>query len=61
MNDARESMRKMAASPDRMASNMVCKQDLLEQQGKLASLWKLPEYYATANQFKKMTSVMAQI
>ena len=40
---------------------MVCKQELLEKQGKLASLWKLQEYYATANQFEKMTSVMTQI
>ncbi len=38
MNDATESMRKMAASHDRMALVMVCKQELLEKQGKLASL-----------------------
>ena len=38
MNDATESMRKMAASHDRMASLMVCKQELLEKQGKFASL-----------------------
>ena len=31
------------------------------KQGKLVSLWKLQEYYATANQFEKMTSVMAKI
>ena len=33
----------------------------MEKQGKLASLWKLQEYYAAANQFEKMTLVMAQI
>jgi hypothetical protein len=33
----------------------------LEKQGKLASLWKLQEYYAAANQFAKMASVMTQI
>ena len=33
----------------------------MEKQGKLASLWKLQEYYAAANQFEKMKSVMTQI
>ena len=61
MNNANESMRKMAASHDKMASVMFRKQELLEKQGKLASLWKLQEYYATANQFAKMASVMSQI
>ena len=61
MNDANESMRKMAASHDKMASVMFRKQELLEKQGKLASLWKLQEYYAAANQFAKMASVMTQI
>ena len=61
MNDANESMRKMVASHDRMASGMVRKQELLEKHGKLARLWKLQEYYATTNQFEKMTPVMAQI
>ena len=54
-------MRKMAASHDKMASVMFRKQELLEKQGKLASLWKLQEYYAAANQFAKMASVMTQI
>ncbi len=49
MNDVTESMREIAASHDRMALVKVCKQLLLEKQGKLASLWKLQEYYATAN------------
>ena len=53
MNDANESMRKMAASHNKMASVMFRKQELLEKQGKLASLWKLQEYYAAANQFEK--------
>ena len=61
LNDANESMRKMAASHDKMASVMFRKQELLEKQGKLASLWKLQEYYAAANQFAKMASVMTQI
>jgi len=61
MNDANESMRKMAASHDKMASVMFRKQELMEKQGKLASLWKLQEYYAAANQFAKMASVMTQI
>ena len=61
MNDANKSMRKMAASHDKMASVMFRKQELLEKQGKLASLWKLQEYYAAANQFAKMASVMTQI
>ena len=61
LNDANESMRKMAASHDKMASVMFRKQELLEKQGKLASLWKLQEYYAATNQFAKMASVMIQI
>ena len=61
MNNATESMRKMTASRDRMASVMVRKQELLEKQGKLASLWKLQVYHAIANQFEKMMSVMTQI
>jgi len=61
MNDANKSMRKMTASHDKMASVMFWKQELLEKQGKLASLWKLQEYYAAANQFAKMASVMTQI
>jgi hypothetical protein len=61
LNDANESMRKMAASHNKMASVMFRKQELLEKQGKLASLWKLQEYYAAANQFAKMASVMTQI
>ena len=60
-HDANESMRKMAASHDKMASVMFRKQALLEKQGKLASLWKLQEYYASSNQFEKLESVMAQI
>ena len=55
MNDTNESMRKMAASHDRMASVMVWKQELLEKQGKLASLWRLQEYYTATNQFEKMS------
>ena len=54
-------MREMTASHDKMASVMVWMQELLEKQGKLASLWKLQEYYSTANQFDKMSSVMTQI
>ncbi len=54
-------MWKMAASHDRMALEIVWKQELLEKQGKLARLWKLQEYYAAANQFEKMSSVMTQI
>ena len=61
MNDANKLMRKMAASHNKMASVMLRKQELLEKQGKLASLWKLQEYYAAANQFAKMASVMTQI
>ncbi len=61
MNDANESMRKVAASHDKMASVMFRKQELMEKQGKLASLWKLQEYYAAANQLAKMASVMTQI
>ncbi len=61
MNDANESMRKMAASHNKMASVMFRKQELMEKQGKLVSLWKLQEYYAAANQFEKMSSVMTQI
>ena len=60
-DDANESMRKMAASHDKMASVMFRKQALLEKQGKLASLWKLQEYYASSNQFEKLESVMSQI
>ena len=41
MNNANESMRKIADSHDRKASVMVQKQKLLEKQGKLSSLWKL--------------------
>ena len=54
-------MRKKAASHDRMALVIVWKQELLEKQGKLASLWKLQEYYAAVNQFEMMSLVMAQI
>jgi len=61
MNDANKSMRKMVASHNKMASVMFRKQELMEKQGKLASLWKLQEYYAAANQFAKMPSVMTQI
>ena len=61
MNDANKLMKKMAASHDKMASVMFRKQELLEKQGKLASLWKLQEYYVAANQFAKMASVMTQI
>ena len=61
MNDANESMRKMAASHTKIASVMLQKQELMENQGKLASLWKLQEYYVAANQFAKMALVMTQI
>ena len=54
-------MRKMAASHDRMVSMRVQKQELLNKQDNLASLWKLQEYYPVANQFEKILSVMAQI
>ncbi len=61
MNEANESMRKMAAFHDRIASVMVCKQEILEKQGQLARLRKSQEYYAAANQFEKMSLVMKQI
>ena len=61
MNDAKELMRKMAALHDKIASVMVPKLELLGKQGKLASLWNVQEYFATANQFEKLPSVMTQI
>ncbi len=54
-------MRKMMASHDKMASVLVWKHELLEKQGKLASLWKMQEYYAAANQYEKMSLVMTPI
>ena len=51
----------MVASHDKMASVKFWKQELMEKQGKLASLWKLQEYYAAAKQVAKMSSVMTQI
>ena len=61
MIDANESMGKITASHDKVVSVMLCKQELLEKQGKHAILWKLQEYYAAANQFEKMSSIMTQI
>ena len=60
INDVNESMRKMTASPNKTAYIMVWMQELLEKWGKLASLWTLKEYYATANKFEKMSLVVTQ-
>lgn len=60
MKDVNKTMTRMVDSHKNMAAIMHRKQNLLEKQDKLASLWKLQEYYVTTNKVSKMSVVMSQ-
>ncbi len=61
MHKANKSLKPMAASHIKMASVMAQKQSFIEKQGRIASLWKLQEYYVSKNDMVGIAQIVDKI